>query len=202
MRAVVFDLGGVVLGSPLHVIADYEAERGIPLGTLNRVVSGTGPTGSWSRHERGELSVDDFAPAFEAECATAGVTIDARHILASIEQVTRPRPEMYRAIERIRKAGLLVAALTNNFEPLRSPDLTSRFDLVVQSSVEGVRKPDPRIYEIVLERLGEPAPGVAFLDDIGANLKPARALGMTTIKVDDPAEALAELAAVLGFPLS
>ena len=76
-----------------------------------------------------------------------------------------------------------------------------QFDVVVESAVEGLRKPDPRIYELVCARL-EVAPAEAvFLDDLGVNLKPARALGMTTIKVTDPDSALSELTAVLGFPL-
>jgi putative hydrolase of the HAD superfamily len=77
----------------------------------------------------------------------------------------------------------------------------SLFDVVVESSKVGVRKPDPRFYELACEALGiEPAEAV-FLDDLGVNLKPARAMGMTTIKVLDPDTALAELESVVGFPL-
>jgi len=201
VKAAIFDLGGVVLGSPLRMIAEYETANGIAAGTLNRVVRDSGRRGAWSRYERGESSVADFVAGFEAECRAAGAQIDANVILAGIERVARPRPAMYAAIEAIRNNGLAVAALTNNFAALRAPDLTNRFDVVVQSSLEGVRKPDPRIYEIVLERLAVAARDTVFLDDIGANLKPARAMGMTTIKVDDPEEAIVELARVLGFDL-
>ena len=79
------------------------------------------------------------------------------------------------------------------------PDLPNRFDVFVQSWVEGIRKPDPRIYSITCDRLGVDPPECVFLDDIGSNLKPARRMGMTTIKVDDPDRALAELSDVLGF---
>lgn len=197
-----FDLGGVVLGSPLHVIAEYEREHGIPAGTLNRMVVANGAAGAWSRYERGELSRSDFLPAFEDECRAVGAPVDAGALLAAIDLVTVPRPEMYEAMTRIKHHGLLVGALTNNFEPLQAPDLTGRFDVVVQSSVEGVRKPDPRIYQVVLDRLAVAADETAYLDDIGANLKPARAMGMTTIRVDDPGAALAALAGVLGFALA
>jgi epoxide hydrolase-like predicted phosphatase len=114
---------------------------------------------------------------------------------------------MIAAIARVREHGLLTAALTNNWPAgngngsppgLRSLD---GFDVVVESAVEGMRKPDPRIYELTCERLGITPPEAVFLDDIGANLKPARAMGMTTIKVDDTLTALRELEAVLGFEL-
>jgi len=200
-RAVIFDLGGVVLGSPLHMIAEYERDAGIPPGTINRVVMEAGLDGAWSRYERGELAADDFVPAFEVECRVAGAEVDATLILRRIDEVTRPRPEMYQAIERIREHGLATAALTNNFAPLQAPDLTARFDVVVQSSVEGFRKPQKRIYEIVVERLGIEAKEAVFLDDIGANLKPARAMGMATIKVDDPHEAIVWLSELLGLDL-
>ena len=201
-RAVIFDLGGVVLGSPLHMIADYERDAGIPPGTINRVVMHTGPDGSWSRHERGELAADDFVVAFEAECREAGAEVDATLILGRIDEVARPRPEMYHAIERIRGRGLATAALTNNFAPLDAPGLTEKFDVVVQSSVEGFRKPQERIYEIVVERLGIEAKEAVFLDDIGANLKPAGAMGMATIKVDDPHQAIVRLSELLGLDLA
>ena len=122
----------------------------------------------------------------------------------------KPRPAMLRAIERIKAEGLRVAALTNNWATEESSDapdsgtrvLASMFDEFVESSVEGLRKPDPRIYELVCERLGVAPQEAAFLDDIGANLKPARSMGMTTIRVVQPEPALAELEAALGFSLS
>ena len=110
---------------------------------------------------------------------------------------------MLEAIRRIRARGLRVAALTNNWVTSRgaSSPLRGHFDVFVESAVVGLRKPDPRIYELVCARLGVAPARVAFLDDIGRNLKPARALGMATIKVDDPDRALEELGALLGFAL-
>jgi len=110
------------------------------------------------------------------------------------------------AIRRIRDAKLRTAALTNNWPrpddaPFPSNGDGLGFDVVVESATVGLRKPDPRIYELVLSRLGVDAPDAVFLDDLGINLKPARAMGMTTIKVTDPDLALVELADVLGFEL-
>ena len=205
-RAVIFDLGGVVLGSPLHAIAHYERELEIPEGFINRVVVETGPTGSWSRLERGELEIEAFYVAFDRDCAAAGPpgeSVSARELMARVGKAALPRPAMLKAVERIRARGLLAGALTNNWigEGDGTGLLRPYFDVFVESSAVGMRKPDPRIYHLACEQMGvEPAEAV-YLDDIGRNLKPARALGMTTIKVDDPDAALGELERVLGFAL-
>jgi putative hydrolase of the HAD superfamily len=204
-RAVIFDLGGVVLDSPLHAIARYEAELGIPAGHVNRVVVATGPSGAWSRLERGEVGMAEFAPAFERECSDAGHAISATEMMARIMASSGPRPAMLAAIRALRKRGLAVGALTNNWAGPREERSANdawrgEFDVVVESSVVGMRKPDPRIYLHACGAL-KVEPGEAiFLDDIGSNLKAARALGMTTIKVEEPGRALAELASRLGWP--
>jgi putative hydrolase of the HAD superfamily len=209
IAAVVFDIGGVVQDSPLHAIARYERERGIEANAINRVVVAAGERGAWARLERGELTVQTFVEPFEADCRAHGITIDGRHLMAMIAEASVPRPLMLEAIRRIRAGGLRVAALTNNWvaETSGRGDATPRarldahFDVFVESAVVGLRKPDPRIYALVCERLGVAPPRVAFLDDIGRNLKPARALGMATIKVDEPEQALRELGALLGLDL-
>ncbi len=203
-RAVLFDLGGVVLGSPLEAIARYEHERGIPAGFINGVVMTTGPGGAWSRLERGELGLADFYPAFEADCAAAGCPISAPDLMALVTASTTPRPAMLAAVRRIRERGLLAAAVTNNWiveDGDGAGALRPHFDAFIESSAVGLRKPDPRIYELVCRTLGIAPAEAVLLDDIGANLKSARALGITTIKVSDPETALADLEAVLGFPL-
>jgi epoxide hydrolase-like predicted phosphatase len=110
---------------------------------------------------------------------------------------------MLAAIGHLRARGLRAGALTNNWitEDAGAEGLRPHFDVFVESAVEGLRKPDPRIYVLACKRLGVAPAEAVFLDDIGANLKSARALGMTTIKVVDPDQALGELEAVLGFPL-
>ncbi len=219
-RAVVFDLGGVVLGSPLHAIQRYERHLGLARNAINRVVSETAPRGAWSRLERGELSMEAFYTAFEGDCRDAGLEICTRTMFEWMAEESKPRNEMLAAIQAIRARGLRGGALTNNWataegsgsgssggrEARAGPDDATRglrdlFDVFIESSVEGLRKPDPRIYELACSRLGVTPAEVVFLDDIGANLKPARQLGLTTIKVDEPGAALAELASTLGFPL-
>jgi putative hydrolase of the HAD superfamily len=202
-RAVLFDLGGVVVGSPLEAIAAYEVELGLAHNTINRVVVATGPGGAWSRLERGELTLDAFYPAFDADCAAAGARISARDMMARVALVTAPRPAMLEAIRRIRDAGLLAGAITNNWitdEP-GTRVLRDRFDAFIESAAVGIRKPDPRIYRLACDTLGVAPPEAVFLDDIGSNLKTARELGMATIRVKDQHEALSELESVLGLPL-
>ncbi|MEX2255179.1 MAG: HAD-IA family hydrolase [Acidimicrobiia bacterium] len=206
--AVVFDLGGVVMPSPLDAFRDYETSMGLPHRFLSEVVLSTGEDGAWSRLERGELTMDEFADEFEAECALAGGTIDVGELFGAVHASSGARPEMVEAIGRIRAEGMKTAALTNNWRADGSAAtatsgsvLDGLFDVVVESVVEGLRKPDPRIYELVCERLTVAPEASVFLDDLGVNLKPARAMGMTTIKVGDPAVALAELEGVLGFAL-
>jgi epoxide hydrolase-like predicted phosphatase len=202
-EAVIFDLGGVVLGSPLHAIAHYEREHGIPTGFINRVVVESGSGGAWSRLERGELELEAFYTAFEGNCQAAGEAISARLLMERIAEISQPRPSMLAAVGAIRARGLKAAALTNNWggEGDSTRPLEPLFDAFIESSALGLRKPDPRIYRHACSVIEvEPARAV-FLDDIGRNLKTARELGMTTIKVDEPEAALAELERILGFVL-
>jgi putative hydrolase of the HAD superfamily len=206
IAAVIFDLGGVVMDSPLHAIARYERDHGLAPNAINHAIVAAGDEGAWSRLERGELAVTDFFPAFEVDCRAHGVELSGSRVMAYIAEAAGPRPRMIEAIRRIRAEGLRVAALTNNWVtgevPRGRQALRALFDVFVESSVVGLRKPDPRIYQLTCRELGVEPPRTAFLDDIGRNLKPARALGMTTIKVDDPEIALRELGAVLGLDLT
>jgi putative hydrolase of the HAD superfamily len=210
VSAVVFDLGGVVTESPMLAFAAYEAEAGLPEGLIRRLNSTDPDTNAWARFERNELDVEGFVDTFEAEALAAGHRVDARRVLAALSGEIRPG--MVEAIRRLRAAGLPLGMLSNNVAPMertgRLAELLDLFDAVVESSREGVRKPEPEIYRRALDRLNEAVgrdldfADCAYLDDLGINLKPARALGMHTIKVVDPTAALAELSALVGFPLA
>jgi putative hydrolase of the HAD superfamily len=201
IAAVIFDLGGVVMESPLHAIARYERDHGIEHNAINHSIVATGEQGAWSRLERGELAVEEFFEPFESDCRRHGIQVDGPRMMEYMAEAGVPRPRMLEAIRRIRDRDLRVAALTNNW-PSEGPNpLLEHFHVFVESSVVGLRKPDPRIYRLVCRELAVEPSRAAFLDDIGRNLKSARALGMTTIKVDDPDDALRELSKVLGFEL-
>jgi putative hydrolase of the HAD superfamily len=211
-RAVIFDLGGVVLPSPFDAFRAYERQHGLPGRFISEVIVRGGEQGAWSRLERGELGPADFAAAFAAECEAAGGHVDADELLAALSGADCPHPKMVAAIGRIRDHGLFTAALTNNWadegrstrlsgdSPLAA-QLAPLFDTIVESALVGMRKPDPRIYHLVCELLAVTPRESIFLDDLGANLKPARAMGMATIKVTDPATAIAELAKLLALDL-
>jgi putative hydrolase of the HAD superfamily len=207
LAGVLFDMGGVVMESPLHAIARYEREHGLPANAINRVVAAAGEAGAWARLERGELSVATFCAPFEADCRAHGLVVDGAAVMAAIAAAGVARPAMLGAIRRLRAHGLRVGALTNNWRREGPEDdviphrLRAHFDAFVESRVVGLRKPDPEIYRLACRELGVEPARTVFLDDIGGNLKPARALGMTTIKVDDPAAALRELGGLLGLDL-
>jgi putative hydrolase of the HAD superfamily len=207
--AVVFDLGGVITESPMTAFTAYEAEAGLPEGLIVRLNSTDPDTNAWARYERNELDATGFTDAFEAEALAAGHRLDARRVLAAL--AGEVRPEMLAAVRRLRGAGLPLALLSNNVAPMertgRLGELLDLFDVVVESSIEGVRKPEPEIYRRALTRLSEAAgrelapSDCAYLDDLGINLKPARAMGMHTVKVTDPAAALAQLSELVGLDL-
>ena len=205
LRAIVFDLGGVILNSPLPAITDYEQKLGAPTGFLAQLIQDSGNDGPWARLERGELTVAEFGTALGIHSEAAGHRMEAPQLLRSIEQAATPRPAMLDAIDRLRTTGLRVATLTNAWDtPGRGARLTSvlgRFDTVIESFRVGMRKPEPRIYELTCQILNARPPQMVFLDDLGGNLKPARAMGMATIKVGDPTEALASLETLTGVSL-
>ena len=202
IQAVLWDFGGVILTSPFEAFARYEAENGLPEGFIRGVNAVDPLDNAWARLERSEVTFDEFCDLFEAEARTAGGELDARDVMALL--VGDVRPAMVEAVRRCAarfKTGLLTNNFVSDTGAPRLEDILDLFDVVIESSRVGVRKPDPRFYELACEHLAiEPAEAV-FLDDLGHNLKPARAMGMTTIKVDDPDRALDELEAVVGFPL-
>jgi len=196
LRAVIFDLGGVIMDSPLDAIAAFEHRHGLPQGTVNGLVVSSGDDGAWARHERGEVDRESFLTLFAAEFAAIGADVDTAELMDAVDASIRVRPEMLRSVDRLRRQGTKTAALTNNWTPFGERGLVDHFDVVVESVMEGTRKPERRIYEICLERLGVDASECVMLDDLGPNLKPARAMGMTTVKVTSAAQARAALEAL------
>lgn len=218
IRAALFDFGGVILSSPFEAFAALERERGLPPDFLRQVNATDPDTNAWAQLERSDISPAEFGPLFAAESAALGHEVDGGDVLALLRGTLRPR--MVEAVRRC-SARLITGLLTNNFVmPVNDAadrghhdhqvhvdredemaEVLGLFDAVIESSKVGVRKPDPRFYELACEQLAIEPTDAVFLDDLGVNLKPARAMGMTTIKVIDPDDALAELEQVVGFPL-
>jgi putative hydrolase of the HAD superfamily len=203
ITAVLWDFGGVLTTSPFDAFAAYESANSLPPGFIRRLNSTNPDSNAWAGLERGEVTLDQFATLFEAEAVRAGATIDAR---AVIDQLSGElRPGMVEALRRCHER-LKTGLLTNNFgrgtEEPSYADVVQHFDAVIESSKAGYRKPDIRFYETACDLLDIDPSEAVFLDDLGVNLKPARAMGMRTIKVVDPVQALADLEAVVGFPLA
>jgi putative hydrolase of the HAD superfamily len=161
--------------------------------------------------ERSEVSLESFVALFEEEARQQGHTLDGWRILQSLSGDIRP--QMVEALRRC-KTTFRVACITNNMKSgegpgmARSPEkaqavaeIMALFEHVVESSKVGYRKPDPRIYRHACDLLGVPPEHCVYLDDLGINLKPARAMGMRTIKVGDPDAAIDELQKMVGIPL-
>lgn len=206
LRAVLFDFGGVILTSPFEAFARYEERVGAEPGAIRRINSTNPDDNAWARLERAELDIEEFTAEFEAEAAELGHELSGAEVLACLRGEVRP--EMVEAIRRLR-GHHSIGLLTNNFvsgNPDWSSggsfaDLRGLFDVVVESSVVGCRKPERRFYEHALEQLGIDAREAVFLDDLGVNLKPAAAMGMRTIKVEDPRTALRQLEQLTGMVL-
>jgi putative hydrolase of the HAD superfamily len=203
IRAVFFDFGGVLSTSPFDAFASYEERSGLPAGFIRTVNSTNADDNAWAHLERGDVSLDEFVERFEREAAALGERVDGRAVLSCLSG--EMRPQMIEAVRQCR-GRLTTGLLTNNFVTPESSldvhvDVLALFDIVVESSRTGVRKPEPRFYEIACELAGVEPSEVVFLDDLGINLKPAASMGMTTIKVTDPDRALEELEAAVGFPL-
>jgi putative hydrolase of the HAD superfamily len=230
IRAALFDLGGVIFTSPFDAFARYERARGLPVGFIRRVNAANPDENAWARLERGGVSFEEFCDLFQGEARALGGEIDAREVMELVEGDVRPEmlEAVRRCHERL-KTGLLTnnwvtvdgarkmpadrsptgaRGMSANASPnvaaagpRKIEEALRHFDVVIESSRVGVRKPDPRFYRMACGQLGiEPAEAV-FLDDLGVNLKPARDMGMTTIKVVDAARAIDELERVVGFPL-
>ncbi len=203
IRAVLWDFGGVILSSPFDAFNRYEAANGLAADFI-RSVNATNPdSNAWALLERNDVAPDEFDALFADESEALGHRIPGADVLGLLSGEIRP--EMVTALDRVIRAGYRTACLTNNVvggeQRMDVGDVMVMFDHVVESSKVGCRKPEPRFYEIACELVGVEPSECVFLDDLGVNLKPARAMGMTTIKVGAAEPAIAELERVLGIDL-
>lgn len=205
-EAVIWDFGGVLTSSPFEAFAKFERERGLPENFIRGVNARNHLENAWARLERAEISHDEFDEAFAEECRALGQEVRGRDILPLL--AGEVRPDMVEALRRIHrrcKTGCITNNLPagegNAMASIYKRDIMAEFDHVIESAKIGMRKPDPRIYAMMVEALGvEPAKCI-YLDDLGVNLKPARQMGMTTIKVGEAGPAIAELERLLELRL-
>ncbi len=209
ITAVLWDFGGVILTSPFEAFRRYEMEHGLPIDHI-RTVNTTNPhSNAWALLERSEVTPAEFDSLFAEESEALGHRVPGADVLSLLGGDVRP--EMVAMLDRVKTAGYRTACLTNNViggdgrdvagdaRAVEIASIMDRFDVIVESSKVGVRKPEPRFYEIACRLLDVQPADCVFLDDLGINLKPAAAMGMTTIKVTSAAQAIDDLNASLGW---
>jgi putative hydrolase of the HAD superfamily len=206
---VIFDFGGVITSSPFEAFNRLEAERGLPIDFIRSVNAVNRDDNAWAKFERAEIDADGFDALFAAEAEAKGHALDGASVIACLAGDVRPY--MVTALDRLKEEGFGLGCITNNVKAgrgaamARSEDkalhiesIMARFDHVIESSKAGVRKPDPRIYQMMCDLLSVVPEQCVYLDDLGINCKPAAALGMHAIKVTSGEQALADLEQAVG----
>src|SRR3982751_5281514 len=199
LEAVIWDFGGVLTTSPFEAFTRFESERGLPADIIRRTNAPNHWENAWARFERAWVDLQTFDGLFGAESLALGAEVRGKDVLPLLSGDLRP--EMVEAL-RLIKSRFKTGCITNNLpanaigsasgRSLYIAEVMALFDHVIESAKIGLRQPDPRIYRMMVETLGvDPKHGV-YLDDLGVNLKPAREMGMTTIKVVDSQQAIAE----------
>ena len=212
IRAVFWDFGGVITSSPFDSFNVYEEKHKLPKDFIRTINSANPDVNAWAKLEKNEIDQEEFDSLFAAESKAMGHTIPGKEVLALLKGSIRP--EMLNALRAI-KDKLIQGCLTNNIQSMEDQqleqdnsavsgahqDIMELFDFVFESSKENVRKPDPNFYKLACQKGGVNPNEVIFLDDLGINLKPAKALGMKTIKVVTADKALQELQNLLDFTI-
>jgi putative hydrolase of the HAD superfamily len=208
IEAVIWDFGGVLTTSPFEAFARFERERGLPADIIRRTNASNHWENAWAKFERAEVDLETFDSLFAAESRALGAEVRGREVLPLLSGDLRP--EMVEALKRV-KSRMKTGCITNNLpanaigsasgRSLYVAEVMTLFDHIIESAKIGLRKPDPRIYRMMVEALGVDPRACVYLDDLGVNLKPAREMGMTTIKVVSAPQAIAELEAATGLTL-
>lgn len=209
VKAVIFDFGGVFTTSPFEAFARFEDERSLPTDFIRNVNASNYENNAWARFERAELTLAEFDEAFANESRALGHEVRGRDIMPLLKGDLRPA--MVTALSRIH-AVMKTGCITNNVpankigsddgRSIYVSEVMTLFHHVIESAKVGIRKPDPRIYAMMISALDVDAGECIYLDDLGINLKPARAMGMATIKVINGAQAILELATLTGIDLA
>ena len=208
IEAVIWDFGGVLTTSPFEAFARFEKERGLPVDIIRRTNAANHLENAWAKFERAEIDVDAFDKLFAEESRAFGAEVRGKEVLPLLQGDLRP--EMVEALRRV-KARCKTGCITNNLpanaigstsgRSLYVAEVMALFDHIIESARIGLRKPDPRIYEMMIDALKVDPETCVYLDDLGVNLKPARQMGMTTIKVVTVQQALVELESATGLTL-
>ena len=209
IEAVIWDFGGVFTTSPFDAFNRYERERGLPRDIIRRINSVNPDSNAWAKIERSDVDAATFDRLFADEAKALGHDIRGADVLALLSGDLRPRVvAAFKACKTRFKVGCITnnaptgkgAGMSSSSEKAQQiADVFGLFDHVIESSKAGLRKPDPRIYLMMCDALGVKPKACVYLDDLGINLKPAREMGMTTIKVLSEDQLLNDLSRAVGI---
>ena len=206
--SVFWDFGGVITSSPFEAFSNFELNNNLPTDFIRKVNSTNHKSNAWAQLEQSKINLEEFDVLFKKESKSLGYEVSGGQILNLLQGEIRPK--MVNALEKLKKENFTLACLTNNFNSgdknqsalddinEERTKIMNNFDYIIESKELGIRKPDVEFYLKALEITGADPKKTIFLDDLGINLKPAKELGMTTIKVLDSDQALKELSNLVG----
>ena len=207
--SIFWDFGGVITSSPFEAFNSFEKDNDIPKDFIRQVNSMNPNENAWAQLEQSKISLEEFDGLFAMESKKLGKEIQGSDVLSLLHGEIRPK--IVQAIKKFKSLGFFQACLTNNFDSKdrdvsalddkneERMEIMQLFDFIIESKKIGVRKPNRKFYEIALNKTKVNPKETIFLDDLGINLKPARHLKITTIKVLSEKQALSELSGLTGI---
>ena len=196
-KAIIWDFGGVITSSPFDAFNEFDEVNGLPKDIIRTINSENPDMNAWAQFESNSITIDQFDDLFLKEAKAKGFDIKGRDIIKLLKGSIR---ENMVSFLRELKSNFKLGCITNNVKPSseentdnETKEAMSIFDHVIESSIAGIRKPNPEIYMMSCDALNVSPDQCIYLDDLGINLKPARELGMTTIKVIQPEDAIQEV---------
>ena len=209
LEGILWDFGGVFTSSPFENFNRLEESHGAPKDFIRQINSTNPDNNAWAKFESNSVTLEEFDDLFAQESRHQGFEIKGKDVIKVLSGSLRPRMV---EVLKLCKQQFKVGCITNNVKAGKGPSMTQNnekadqvaavmelFDSVIQSSVVGLRKPNPKIYQLACEKLETEPSKCAFLDDLGINLKPAKLLGMQTIKVLSEEQAIRDLSAITGL---
>lgn len=198
-KAVIWDFGGVITSSPFDAFNKFELDNNLPKDIIRTINSENPDDNAWAKFERNDIDINEFDTLFSKEADKKGFQISGKQVVKLLSgDIRKPMVDFLLSLKENYKLGCITNNIQNSKDDKvnhlnQASQVMKIFDHIIESSRVGLRKPDPKIYYMSCDALGVRPEECIYLDDLGINLKPARKIGMTTIKVIDPNEAIDEV---------
>ena len=198
-KAVIWDFGGVITSSPFEAFNKFELDNNLPKDIIRTINSENPDDNAWAKFERNDIDINEFDTLFSKESDKKGFQISGKQVVKLLSgDIRKPMVDFLLSLKENYKLGCITNNIQNSKDDKvnhlnQASQVMKIFDHIIESSRVGLRKPDPKIYYMSCDALGVRPEECIYLDDLGINLKPARKIGMTTIKVIDPNEAIDEV---------